>query len=201
MPPEDAEGVFGRFVRGGSAAAGQAGPACRSSARSRAPTGGTRAHRGDRDRHPPPGGLGAPDLPRTEARRPALAILGVVPAVLRYRAFRDVWLASLASNAGSWLQIVASGWLILQLTDSPAVVGALALVTRAPAILLSTVAGQLADRFDRRAVGIWTFLLQAVAAGALALITWASGPEVWSIYVLSFWSASGSPWARPRCSR
>ena len=110
----------------------------------------------------------------------------MVPAVLRYRAFRDVWLASLASNAGSWLQIVASGWLILQLTDSPAAVGALALVTRAPAILLSTVAGQLADRFDRRAVGIWTFLLQAVAAGALALITWASGPEVWSIYVLSF---------------
>ncbi|HSJ73278.1 MAG TPA: MFS transporter [Miltoncostaeaceae bacterium] len=110
----------------------------------------------------------------------------MVPAVLRYRAFRDVWLASLASNAGSWLQIVASGWLILQLTDSPAAVGALALVTRAPAILLSTVAGQLADRFDRRAVGIWTFLLQAVAAGALALITWASGPEVWSIYVLTF---------------
>ena len=110
----------------------------------------------------------------------------MVPAVLRYRAFRDVWLASLASNAGSWLQIVASGWLILQLTDSPAAVGLLALVTRAPAILLSTVAGQLADRFDRRAVGIWTFLLQAVAAGALALITWASGPEVWSIYVLTF---------------
>jgi MFS family permease len=100
--------------------------------------------------------------------------------------FREVWLASLASNAGSWLQIVASGWLILELTDSPAAVGALALVTRAPAILLSTVAGQLADRFDRRAVGIWTFLLQAVAAGVLALITWASGPDVWSIYLLTF---------------
>jgi predicted MFS family arabinose efflux permease len=110
----------------------------------------------------------------------------VVPEVLRYRAFRDVWLASLASNAGSWLQIVASGWLILQLTDSPAAVGALALVTRAPAILLSTVAGQLADRFARRAIGICTFLLQAAAAGTLALITWLSGPEVWSIYALTF---------------
>lgn len=97
-----------------------------------------------------------------------------------------MWLASLASNAGSWLQIVASGWLILELTGSPAAVGALALVTRAPAILLSTVAGQLADRFDRRSVGIWTFLLQAVAAGTLALITWVSGPDAWSIYVLTF---------------
>lgn len=110
----------------------------------------------------------------------------MIPAVLRYRAFRDVWLASLASNAGSWLQIVASGWVILQLTGSPAAVGALALVTRAPAIALSTVAGQLADRFDRRSVGIWTFLLQALAAAALALVTWLSGPEVWSIYALTF---------------
>ena len=110
----------------------------------------------------------------------------MVPEVLRYRAFRDVWLASLASNAGSWLQIVASGWLILQITGSPAAVGALALVTRAPAILLLTVAGQLADRFERRAIGIWTFLLQAAAAGTLALITWLNGPQTWAIYVLTF---------------
>ena len=64
-----------------------------------------------------------------------------VPEILRQRAFRRVWLASLASNAGSWLQIVASGWLILQLTDSPAAVGALALVTRAPAFALSAYGG------------------------------------------------------------
>ena len=48
-----------------------------------------------------------------------------------------MWLASLASNAGSWLQVVAAGWLILELTGSPAAVGALALVMRGPALLLS----------------------------------------------------------------
>jgi MFS family permease len=110
----------------------------------------------------------------------------MVPEVLRYRAFRDVWLASLASNAGSWLQIVASGWLILQLTDSPAAVGALALVTRLPAIGLSTVGGQLADRFDRRAIGVATFLLQALAAGALAVVTAVAGAQLWAIYALTF---------------
>lgn len=109
-----------------------------------------------------------------------------VPEVLRVREFRDVWLASLASNAGSWLQIVASGWLILKATDSPAAVGALALVTRAPAILLAAYAGQIADRFDRRLVGIWTFLLQAAAAGLLALITWIGGVNVPAIYILTF---------------
>ena len=110
----------------------------------------------------------------------------LVPDVLRVREFRDVWLASLASNAGNWLQIVASGWLILQATGSPAAVGALALVTRAPAIALSAYAGRLADRHDRRLVGIWTFLLQAVAAAALAAITFTSGVHVIAIYALTF---------------
>ena len=109
-----------------------------------------------------------------------------VPEILRMRDFRDVWLASLASNAGSWLQIVASGWLILQATDSPAAVGALALVTRAPAIAFSAYAGGLADRFDRRLVGAWSFGLQAVAAAALAVITFAGGTHVAAIYILTF---------------
>jgi predicted MFS family arabinose efflux permease len=112
--------------------------------------------------------------------------MAMVPAVLRTPAFRRVWLASLASNAGSWLQVVASGWLIFQLTDSPAAVGALALVTRAPAFVLSTYGGELADRFDRRSVGMWTFALQAVAAGTLALITFAGGANLAAIYVLTF---------------
>ncbi len=110
----------------------------------------------------------------------------LVPDVLRVRSFRDIWLASLASNAGSWLQIVASGWLILKATGSPAAVGALALVTRAPAIALSAYAGRLADRHDRRRVGIWTFLLQGAAAAMLALITLLHGVSVPAIYVLTF---------------
>lgn len=110
----------------------------------------------------------------------------LVPDVLRVRAFRDLWLASVASNAGSWLQIVASGWLILKATGSPAAVGALALVTRAPALALAAASGRLADRYDRRRVGIWTFLLQAVSAGVLAVITLTAGVQVWAIYLLTF---------------
>lgn len=94
-----------------------------------------------------------------------------VPEVLRVTAFRRFWLASLASNAGSWLQVVGAGWLIYDLTGSPAAVGALALVARAPAFILSVYAGQLADRFDRRSVGIATFALQGVGAGGLAVLT------------------------------
>jgi predicted MFS family arabinose efflux permease len=112
--------------------------------------------------------------------------VSVIPSVLRVPAFREVWLASLASNAGSWLQIVAAGWLVLQMTGSPAAVGALALLARAPAIVLSGHAGSLADRFDRRTVGIWTFLLQGVAGLALAVVAWAGVASVPVIYALTF---------------
>jgi MFS family permease len=94
-----------------------------------------------------------------------------VPGVLQVPAFRRFWLASLASNAGSWLQVVGAGWLIYDLTHSPAAVGALALVARAPALVLSGYAGQLADRFDRRSVGLVTFSLQGIGAGSLAVMS------------------------------
>jgi predicted MFS family arabinose efflux permease len=109
-----------------------------------------------------------------------------VPQVLRVRAFRRVWLATLASNAGSWLQMIAGGWLILQLTGSPAAVGALALVLRGPALVLSPYAGGLADRLDRRILGAATFLAQALAAAALAAVTFAGVVSPLLIYLLTF---------------
>ena len=109
-----------------------------------------------------------------------------VPQVLRVPEFRNVWLASMASNAGSWLQVVAAGWLILELTGSPAAVGALALVMRGPALLLSAYAGGLADRFDRRRLGAVTFLAQGAAAGVLAVLSAVGAATPAAIYLLTF---------------
>ena len=95
-----------------------------------------------------------------------------IPSVLRIPAFRRVWLASVASNGGTWLQAVAAGWLVWQLTGSAVVVGALALAYRAPALLFSTWGGKIADRHDWRAVGIITFLVQALGALLLAILVW-----------------------------
>ena len=66
-----------------------------------------------------------------------------VPSVLQIRGFRQFWIASLISNCGSWLQTVAAGYLVYHLTHSPGMVGALALVSRGPAFLLSTTGGGL----------------------------------------------------------
>lgn len=120
-----------------------------------------------------------------------------LPGVLRVPAFRDVWFGSLASNAGTWLQIVASGFLVYELTGSAAAVGGLALVARAPAIVLSAAAGQLADRRDRRLVCLVTFGLQGLAAAALAVaagLGWATVPVIYALtFVLWAGFAVGLP--------
>lgn len=109
-----------------------------------------------------------------------------VPGVLRVSGFRRVWLASLASNCGSWLQVVAAGWLVLQLTGSPTAVGALALVARGPAFLLSTLGGQLADRYDRRRIGMVTFALQGLAGAGMALLSGLGMLTTPTIFALTF---------------
>jgi len=114
-----------------------------------------------------------------------------VPAALQIRDFRHFWIASLISNCGSWLQTVAAGYLVFELTHSPGMVGALSLVARGPAFVFSTYGGQLADRFDRRRIGRWTFALQGVAAGGMAVMSLAGGLTVPVIFVLTFALGAG----------
>jgi MFS family permease len=109
-----------------------------------------------------------------------------VPTVLQIRDFRHFWIASLISNCGSWLQTVAAGFLIYHLTHSPGMVGALSLVSRGPAFLFSTSGGKLADRFDRRRIGRWTFALQGLAAGGMAVASLMGTLNVAVIFVLTF---------------
>lgn len=92
-----------------------------------------------------------------------------IRAALGVALFRRYWAASLVANAAAWMQAVALGWLVYQATHSAAAVGALALTARVPTLLLSTAGGQLADRFDRRAVGIATSAAQGLIALGLAV--------------------------------
>lgn len=109
-----------------------------------------------------------------------------VPTVLQLRNFRRFWIASLISNCGSWLQTVAAGYLVFHLTHSPGMVGALSLVSRGPSFVLSISGGKLADRFDRRRIGRWTFALQGVAAGGMAVASLLGLLTVPVIFVLTF---------------
>jgi hypothetical protein len=69
---------------------------------------------------------------------------------LHYPAFRHALIGRAVSAAGSWMQTVAAGWLIFDLTRSAAAVGVLTFLSRGPGMLLSAYGGELADRYDRR---------------------------------------------------
>src|SRR2546430_10351731 len=84
-------------------------------------------------------------------------------SVLAHRDFRLFFVGNLISSSGTWLQNVAQGVLVLQLTGRSAVVGAAQAATFVPVLLLALHGGRLADRFDRRRLLIWT---QVLAIGA-----------------------------------
>src|SRR6476646_319321 len=70
-------------------------------------------------------------------------------AAFQYPNYRLYWAGQLATNVGSWMQIVATGWLVLELTDSPAYLGLNGVLLAAPILVLSLAGGVVADRVDR----------------------------------------------------
>jgi MFS family permease len=95
-------------------------------------------------------------------------------APLRIARFRTLWLASVFSNVGQFLQAVAAAWLMLELTGSPLWVGLMVASPTLPLLFFALPAGALADLVDRRHIMIASQALQAVAALAMALL-WFTG--------------------------
>src|SRR5215468_3194461 len=93
-------------------------------------------------------------------------------APLRQPVFRALWIASLVSNLGTWVQNVGAGWLMTGLTPSPLMVALVQAATTLPVFLLALPAGALADVIDRRrlllAAQSW-MLASAALMGALML--------------------------------
>ncbi len=86
--------------------------------------------------------------------------------------FRALWIASLVSNIGSWMQEVGAGWLMTSLTTSPTLIGLLETAMTLPIFLLSLPAGALADILDKRRILVLTqawMLLLAFVMGVVAL--------------------------------
>jgi MFS family permease len=110
-------------------------------------------------------------------------------AALHYRNFKLLWSGLIVSNMGTWMQNVASGWLILQLTNSPLWLGLLGFSFAIPMILLPPFAGAIVDRVNRMQLLFFTQSMQALTAIVLAALTWYGKVQVWNILLASFISA------------
>jgi len=71
-------------------------------------------------------------------------------APLRVTAFRSLWLALLASNIGTWMQLVGAQWLLIDEPNASTLVAVVQTSLMLPALLLALPAGAVADSFDRR---------------------------------------------------
>jgi MFS family permease len=105
---------------------------------------------------------------------------------LRHRNFTLLWSGLLASNVGTWMQNVAQGWLVLQLTNSPLWLGLLGLSFALPMIVFPLVGGAIADRVNRIRLLYVTQTGQMLVAFTLALLTWSNVINVWTILIGSF---------------
>ena len=96
----------------------------------------------------------------------------------------------LVSNIGSWLQLVAQGWLILALTGSPAYLGLYGLLRSIPTLTITLVGGAVADRVDRRRILLVTQSLAALLALLLGILDLTGTIRPWHILAIAFATAT-----------
>jgi MFS family permease len=105
---------------------------------------------------------------------------------LRHRNFLLFWSGAFLSNTGTWMQAVAQGWLVLQLTNSPFWLGFDGFMATSPGLLLTLAGGVFADLMDRRKLLIYTQIVAGLAALTLGLLIATHVVQVWMILSLSF---------------
>src|SRR5918992_2602935 len=93
-------------------------------------------------------------------------------ALQQHKNFRLFWFGQTLSLVGSWMQTMAQGWLALELSDSPLMVGLVAAASSLPIVLLSVAAGVVVDRSDKLRLVTLAQALLLIEAAALWWFTW-----------------------------
>lgn len=101
-------------------------------------------------------------------------------------AYWKLWLASAGSNLADGIFWVALPLLAITLTDSPALIAGVTIVSRLPWLLFALVAGALADRLDRRRTMVLVDLFRAGLLGALAIATFGGFASLPVLYLVAF---------------
>lgn len=113
------------------------------------------------------------------------ALRGQTFAALGNRNFRRYISGQAVSVVGTWMQIVAQGWLVLQLTGSGTQIGLVAALQTVPMLLLGPYGGVVADRVDKRRLMVILQSLMGVQALAMGVLAATGAIEIWHVYVLA----------------
>src|ERR1700690_4269111 len=126
-----------------------------------------------------------------------LFLIARVFKAFQYRDFRLMWIGACTSSIGTWMQIVAQGWLIYRLSHSAFLLALDQFLGGIPIFLFSLIGGVVADRVERRRVLLGSQYVQMASAGLLTVLVIMGRVHVWHILCLSFVSGFAQAFGGP----
>ncbi len=106
-------------------------------------------------------------------------------AALRHRNFQLYFGGQLISNAGTWMQVIAQGWLVYELTHSDLALGVVGFAAAIPALVVSPWGGVIVDRVPKRGLLIMTQTGAMLLAFILAVLAFTNVVQEWHIILLA----------------
>ena len=108
-----------------------------------------------------------------------------------------MWIGACTSSIGTWMQIVAQGWLIYRLSHSAFLLALDQFLGGIPIFLFSLIGGVVADRAERRKILLGSQYVQMATAGLLTILVTTDLVHVWHILCLSFISGLAQAFGGP----
>jgi predicted MFS family arabinose efflux permease len=118
----------------------------------------------------------------------------------QYRDFRLMWFGACTSSIGTWMQIVAQGWLIYRLSHSAFLLALDQFLGGIPIFMFSLIGGVVADRVERRKILLVSQYVQMTTATLLTILVARGVVQVWHILSLSFVSGFAQAFGGPAYS-
>src|SRR5262245_61189564 len=134
-------------------------------------------------------------IKRTAKKRPASTSVGYLELLRSNRGFRFLWLGQVVSQMGDWFDTVAVYTIALKLTGSTRSVALIMVARFLPTVVLSPLAGVIADRFSRRAIMIGSDIMRAVVV--LGFLFVRRPDQMWIVYVLTVLQLAFSTFFEP----
>jgi predicted MFS family arabinose efflux permease len=133
----------------------------------------------------------------TSAEAMEARVIRRVFKAFQYRDFRLMWFGACTSSIGTWMQIVAQGWLIYRLSHSAFLLALDQFLAGIPIFLFSLIGGVVADRVERRKILLGSQYVQMATAGILTILVATGLVHVWHILCLSFISGFAQAFGGP----
>lgn len=105
--------------------------------------------------------------------------------VLRPGPFRRYMIGESLSTTGTWMQVMAEGWLMTSLTTSAFMMGMVTFATGLPMLLLTMAGGALADRMPKRSIILVCQVAQIALASTMGLLIYSGAIQIWHVIAIA----------------